>query len=94
MAYLISSRSGQNSISFSRRLDHTLQEPEFQVDDTALYLWKHDQLENAEELLTAVIMSESINHHVLANRALVRARLRQWDEAILDAEKVIIPLLS
>jgi hypothetical protein len=32
--------------------------------------------------------------HVLASRALVRARLRQWDEAIADAEEVPVAQFS
>ena len=75
------------------RLHPTLQEPVIQIDDAALGSWKHDQLENAEALLTAAIL-ETRNpvHHVLASRALVRARLRQWDAALADAKKVIIAL--
>ena len=34
------------------------------------------------------------NHHVLASRALVRARLRHWDAALVDAEKVPPALFS
>ena len=50
---------------------------------------------NAEVLLTAAIpKSRNKRHHVLASRALVRARLRQWDAAIGDAEQVIPGLLS
>ena len=33
------------------------------------------------------------SHHTLASRALVRARLRQWDAAIADATEVFVPLL-
>jgi len=57
--------------------------------------WKHDQLADAEALLTAVIdESQNPSHHVLASRALVRARLRQRDTALIDAETVFIALLS
>ena len=77
------------------RLHPTFQEPDIQVDDAALHSWKHDQLENADALLTVAI-PESWNptHHVLASRALVRARLRQWDAALVDAEQVVVPLFS
>jgi hypothetical protein len=34
-------------------------------------------------------VSESI-HHVLASRALVRARFRQWDAALVDADEVLL----
>jgi hypothetical protein len=75
------------------RLHPTLQEPEIQIDDTVLHSWKHGQLGDAEALLTAAI-PESRNpiHHVLAGRALVRARLQQWDTALVDAEEVLVTL--
>ena len=86
--------SKQDSIPLSR-LHPTFQGPDIQIDDAALDSWKHDQLENAEALLTAAI-PESRNpiHHVLASRALVRARLRQWDAALADAKEVVIALIS
>ena len=57
--------------------------------------WKHDQLTNAEALLTAAVdKSQNPSHLALASRALVRARLRQWDTALIDAEMVFIALLS
>ena len=75
------------------RLHPTFQEPDIQIDDAALHSWKHNQLENADALLTAA-MSESQNpsHHVFSSRALVRARLQQWDAALVDADQVIIAL--
>ena len=60
-----------------------------------LYLWKHDQLENAEASLTASIsQSQNPSHHVLASRALVRTRLQRWDAALLDAETVYFNLFT
>jgi hypothetical protein len=57
--------------------------------------WKHNQLAKAEALLTAAIReSRNPSHHALASRALVRARLRQWDAAIADATEVFVALLS
>ncbi|KAF8430510.1 hypothetical protein L210DRAFT_3764535 [Boletus edulis BED1] len=69
---------------------HTLQEPDIQIDDAVLDSWKHEQLENAETLLTAAI-SESQNpaHPVFASRALVRTRLGKWDSALVDAERAL-----
>lgn len=65
------------------------QEPRIEIGDTVLKLWKHDQLEDAEASLTAVIVaSQNLSEHVLASRALIRARLRKWDAALLDAGKV------
>ena len=77
------------------RLHPTFQEPDVQIDDAALDSWKHDQLENADVLLTAAIpKSRNQGHHVLASRALVRARLRLWDAALVDAEQVFVSLFS
>lgn len=71
------------------RLHPTFQEPDILIDDAALHSWNCDQFANAEALLTeAIAESRNLSHHVLASRALVRARLRSWDAAIVDAEKV------
>ena len=77
------------------RLHPTFQEPDIRIDDDALHSWKRDQFANAEALLTAAI-HESRNpiHYALASRALVRARLREWDAAIADAKEVFVTLLS
>ncbi|KAF8428478.1 hypothetical protein L210DRAFT_876295, partial [Boletus edulis BED1] len=64
--------------------------PDLQIDDATLLLWKQDQLTNAEELLTvAITTSPNTTHHLLASRALVRAHLREWDTALVDAEKAV-----
>ena len=45
-------------------------------------------------LLTASITASSHpSHHVLASRALIRARLRDWDAALVDAKKVLVVLI-
>ena len=86
--------SKQDQIPLSR-LHPTFQEPDIQIDDAALESWKHDQLETANALLTAAIAeSRNPTHHVLASRALVRARLRQWDAALVDAGQVLIAQFS
>ena len=42
-------------------------------------------------LLTATITASSYpSHHVLASRALIRARLQDWDAALVDAKKVLV----
>ncbi|KAF8547410.1 TPR-like protein [Imleria badia] len=72
--------------------DPQLVEPDIQIDHAALGLWKHDQLANVEALLTGTTPKSQkleASHHVFATRALVRARLRQWDAAIEDAKKSI-----
>ena len=65
------------------------------IDDATLHCWKHNQLGNAEALLTAAIHeSRNPTYHALACRALVRAHLRQWDAAIADATEVFLAPLS
>ncbi|KAG9310380.1 hypothetical protein JVU11DRAFT_9515 [Chiua virens] len=72
------------------RLHPTLQEPDIRIDDSVLSLWKHDKLAQAEILLTTVIsMDPNRRHHMLASRALIRARMRQWGAAIDDARQSI-----
>ena len=71
------------------------QQPDIMIDDAALNSWKHGQLAETDVLLTAAFHTASRSpSHVLASRALVRARLRQWDAAIVDANKVLSPLIS
>ncbi|KAI9567960.1 hypothetical protein HD554DRAFT_853796 [Boletus coccyginus] len=74
-----------DSIPLSRQ-HPTFQEPDLQINDAALDLWKQDQLTDAQALLTTAITASDTNHHVLACRALVWARLQEWDTAIADAE--------
>jgi len=72
----------------------TFQAPDIRIDDAALDSWKHSELANAEALLTAAVnKSRNPSHHALASRALVRARLQQWDAAIADATEVFVALL-
>ena len=62
---------------------------EIRIENVALAAWGQGQLTSAEALLTAAIpTSEDTAHHVLASRSLVRARLQQWDAALVDAEQV------
>lgn len=76
-------------------VDIMFQEPEIHIDSAVLDAWQHDQLINAEALLTAAIPASKVTaDHVLASRALIRARLRQWDAALVDAEKVDFVSLS
>ena len=73
----------------------TLQKLDIHIDDAALNAWKNDQLEDAEALLnTAIHRHQHLGYHSLAARALVRARLEHWDEALVDAEMVLLVLLS
>ena len=65
------------------------QVPFINITNTVLDSWRKDRLEDVEASLTkAITNSGNQSHFSLANRALVRARLRQWDLAIDDAEKV------
>ena len=76
-------------------LHSTRQELDIQIDDAALDTWKNDQLEDAEALLTTAIhRHQRPGYHFLAARALVRARLQHWDEALVDAQMVLLALLS
>ena len=64
------------------------QPPFIDIANAALDSWKQDRLADTETSLTGIITnSRNQSHHALANRALVRARLRHWDLAIEDAEK-------
>ena len=77
------------------RLHPTFQEPDIRINDAALNFWKDNQPVDAEALLTGAIRaSQNPSHHALASRALVRARLGEWDAAITDATQVFIALLS
>ncbi|KAN0087982.1 hypothetical protein V8E55_006603 [Tylopilus felleus] len=74
----------------SSRLHSTLQEFDVQIDDAAIDAWKNDRLEDAEALLTTAIHQHPRpGYDFLAARALVRARLQHWDEALVDAQMVI-----
>lgn len=76
-------------------LHPTFQDPDIQIDNAVLDFWKHDQLAEAEALLTAAIpKSQNSTYHLRACRALVRARLRRWDAAINDAKEVFPVLYS
>ncbi|KAI6030215.1 hypothetical protein EDC04DRAFT_2924015 [Pisolithus marmoratus] len=64
--------------------DHDL--PLIRVSDEALKSWTQDDPMNAEMLLSEEIKSASSpSHYVLANRALVRARLKHFTLAMEDA---------
>ena len=63
-------------------------EPGIHIGKAALDAWKIDQLANAEALLSAAMPTSKGTAHILANRALVLARLQQWDAALVDAERV------
>ena len=64
-------------------------DPDICIENAALDAWKNGQLTDAETLLTAAIpRSTGTAHYVLASRALVRACMRQWDAALVDAEEV------
>ena len=77
----------------SSRLYATLQD--IQIDDAVLDAWKNDRLEDAEALLTTAIhQHQHPSYHFLAARALVRARLHHWDDALVDAQMVLLALLS
>ena len=51
-------------------------------------------MDTEASLTKAIHNSQSQTHHALTSRALVRARLLQWDQAITDATEVFLHLLS
>ena len=57
------------------------------ISDAAFESWTQGNLTLVEQLLTDDILHHS---HALAQRALVRTRLKQWEMAIDDAKKVIV----
>ncbi|KIK21199.1 hypothetical protein PISMIDRAFT_562737 [Pisolithus microcarpus 441] len=62
--------------------------PLIQLSDEALELWIRDDLMNTDMLLSKGITSASSpSHHVLANRALLRARLKRLEFATADAKE-------
>jgi WD40 repeat protein len=80
---------GECDKTTTRRLSR-ITEPDIRIDEAALDSWKHNQLANTEALLTATITTLlDPGYHTLASRALVQARLRQWDAAIADAEESV-----
>ncbi|KAI6015000.1 hypothetical protein F5J12DRAFT_911546 [Pisolithus orientalis] len=66
--------------------DHGL--PLIRVSDETFKSWTQDDATNTERLLSEEITSASIpRHYVLANRALIRARLKHLAPAIEDAKE-------
>ena len=70
------------------------QGPELDIDIIALNAWEHSQFTDAEALLTTAIPTSKKRHHVLASRALLRARLGQWDASLVDAIEMHVAPLS
>ncbi|KAH0826114.1 WD40-repeat-containing domain protein [Lanmaoa asiatica] len=66
------------------------------VGNAAYVSWRQAELARAEEILSSEIgRSSGPLHYHLANRALVRARRRQWDGALDDAQtQSLIALLA
>ncbi|KAG9310789.1 hypothetical protein JVU11DRAFT_8639 [Chiua virens] len=66
--------------------------PVFTEVNSAVYIsWRRADLARAEEILSCEIErgSSPLHYHV-ANRALIRARLRQWDGALDDAQTSLL----
>lgn len=61
-----------------------------QVSVAVFKSWFQGDLKTAESILSGEIGSRS--HHALANRALVRTHLKQWEQAIEDAQNVFLSL--
>lgn len=56
------------------------------VDNASLNAWRQGDLISAIAILSKE--TQGVDHHRLANLALVRARLKQWDLAEHDARAV------
>ncbi|KAF8557544.1 hypothetical protein OG21DRAFT_1482211, partial [Imleria badia] len=72
-----------------RIISHPSQLPLMDIDDAAFKSWTQGDLTRVEELLTEVIADPVLHAHALAQRALVRSRLKQTDMAMVDAKKSI-----
>ena len=62
------------------------------INDVAFKSWTQDNLSHVEQLFTDDIshpFNPFYRSRALAQRALVRTRLKQWEIAIDDAEKVL-----
>ncbi|KAF8121118.1 hypothetical protein EV363DRAFT_1234174 [Boletus edulis] len=58
-----------------------------EIDNEAYVSWRKGKLVSTEDILSNEIeRSSTPSHYHLANRALVRARLQQWDRALDDAQ--------
>lgn len=65
------------------------------VSAEALEAWLRDDLTKTEAILSAEITRHPLSrHHALANRSILRARLKQWEKADDDAQKVCSHQLS
>ena len=60
------------------------------VDDAAFNSWTQGDLTHVEELLTEEMGYPFHRARALAQRSLVRSRMRRWDMAVEDAKKVIL----
>ncbi|KAF8554954.1 hypothetical protein OG21DRAFT_1439363 [Imleria badia] len=83
----ITLRSLRDILPRSYLTQHQL--PFMDINDTAFKSWMQGDLTRAEELLTEVITDPALHAHALAQRALVRSRLKQTDMAMDDAKKSI-----
>ena len=64
------------------------------IDDTVHEVWEKGKLEDAEELLSRQTIGRvDTDHSVLAKRALIQARLHEWDTALKYAETVCLVFL-
>ena len=64
--------------------------PFMYLHDAVFDCWTQGDLARVDELLTEQIKDPFYHAHALAQRALVRGRLKLWEMAIEDAKKVIL----
>jgi hypothetical protein len=66
------------------------------ISHAAHETWKDGKLDETEEILSNEITDQGFRgfvHYARANRSLVRARQRKWDEALEDAEAAMVIIL-
>ena len=60
------------------------------IDGAAFQVWTQGDLIRVEQLLTEDTADPSLHSLALAQRAIVRSRLKRWGLAMDDAKKVIL----
>lgn len=51
-------------------------------------LWLHEKLASTMEILSHDVVLNGKSHHAYANRAILQARFKNWNDALIDAEMV------
>ena len=62
------------------------------MDDTSLDVWRQDDLTSALAIFSQV--TPGADHHRLANLAIIRSCLKQWELAERDARVVHLTIIA